>query len=112
MMAKIMAEQTKKAQEMNELLQNNPNCNLNIMFKTKKQQLDDGTGIQINVQINANERVSELIQRYRNKSGDYEIQRRFIFNAKELNPTLTCAEAGLFNNSIVHVLNTKDVTGA
>ena len=32
-------------------------------------------------------------------------------NAKRLNETLTCAEAGIINNSVIFVLNDKDVDG-
>ena len=39
-------------------------------------------------------------------------KKKFIFNAKALNPTLTCAEAGLTDHSIVQVIDTRDLQGA
>ena len=83
--------------------------NLNIIFKVRRAQNSDD---QFSIQIRADEKVSTLIQRYRAKSGDFVQQKKFIFNAKSLNPTLTCAEAGLTNNSIVQVLDTRDALGA
>ena len=34
------------------------------------------------------------------------------FNTKTINPTLTVAESGLINNSIIHVIITKGIEGA
>ena len=83
--------------------------NLNIIFKVRGRENNED---QFNIQIQADEKVSTLIQKYRNKSGDFVIQKKFIFNAKSLNPSLSCAEAGLSNNSIVQVIDTRDALGA
>ena len=85
--------------------------NINVMFKVRGIGNREDIG-QINIQIQADEQVSELIKKYRAKTGDTEIKKKFIFNAKALNPVLSCSEAGLYNNSIVQVLNTRDVEGA
>ena len=37
--------------------------------------------------------------------------KNFIFNAKRLNETLTVAEAGINNNSVIFVLNDRNVDG-
>ena len=66
----------------------------------------------IMIQCMPNEKVSELINRYRTKSGDHDPTKKFIFNAKQLNETLSCAEAGLTNNSNIFVVTTEGVKGA
>ena len=60
------------------------------------------------------ERVSDLIEKYRNKSGDRDPTKKFIFNAKNLNDflTLTCAEAGLTECANIFVVPTIDIKGA
>ena len=104
----IMSNLNQQMQNSNNQTQSNNN-NLNIMFKVRGRDENEN---QINVQIQADEKVSTLIEKYRNKAGDYEKKKKFIFNAKALNPNLTCGEAGLYDNSIVQVLNTRDVEGA
>ena len=51
--------------------------------------------------------VSEIIQLYREKYGDYDEYKTFIYNAKELNSSLTVAEAGLINNANIFVATFK-----
>ena len=79
---------------------------LNIIFKVRGQNLD------ISVQIHPDEMVSTLIDKYRNKANDFEIKKKFIFNAKALNPNLTCTQQGLYNFSVIQVINTRDLLGA
>jgi arginyl-tRNA--protein-N-Asp/Glu arginylyltransferase len=89
--------------------QNQADNNCNVIFRVS------GKGIgapQITIQCQANERISSLINKYRTKSGDSEQKKRFIFNAKALNPTLTAAESGLSNNSTIYVINLKGLEGA
>ena len=62
------------------------------------------------VQCKMNEKVSELIKRYRNESGDYD-PKKFIFNAKILNPSLTIFEAGILDNTIIYVNNIGKIKG-
>ena len=105
MAQQIMINQQMKYQKMMEILESNQNNNsqdnfLNITFKIIGKGDDS---LQINIQINANEKVSSLIEKYRNKSGDYG-EKKFIFNDKALNSFLTCAEAGLSDNSNVQVI--------
>ena len=56
-------------------------------------------------------KVSEIIQRYRDKSNDFDINKKFIFNAKLLCSDLTVAEAGIYNNSNIFVAKTKGIKG-
>ena len=85
------------------------NDNIMVLFKIRGEGQNSNL---VNVQINSNDSVSLLIEKYRNKTGDFEQKKRFIFNAKELKKNQTCIEAGLFNDSIVQVINIKDVNGA
>ena len=82
---------------------------INIVFNVSGDK--DITALQINILIDINEKVSTLIQNYRDKAQDFEKMKKFIFNAKELNPSLSCEESGLCNNSVVHVINTRNVDG-
>ena len=52
------------------------------------------------------QKVSSIIEQYRSKSGDYS-SKKFIFNAKNLSPLLTVAEAGISNNANIFVVKTK-----
>jgi len=46
------------------------------------------------------EKVSELIKKYRAKARDNDASKKFTFNAKALNESFSVAEAGLANNII------------
>ena len=69
-------------------------------------------GPPLTIQCVAEEKVSELIQRYRTKANDHDKSKKFIYNAKALNQDLSVAEAGLTNNANVFVVTTKGVKGA
>ena len=58
----------------------------------------------IMVQCMPDEKVSEVIEKYRNKSGDRDPTKKFIFNARPISQTLTVAEAGLTNNANIFVV--------
>ena len=58
------------------------------------------------------EKVKEVIQRYRIKSGDNDQTKKFIFNAKNLNQELSVGEAGITNNGNIFVVTTQGVKGA
>ena len=64
------------------------------------------------IQCMVTDRVSDIILKYRNKSLDQDLTKKFIFNAKALNPTLTAAEAGLTDQANVFVVTTQNVVGA
>ena len=55
------------------------------------------------VQCIPDEKVSEIIEKYRIKSGDHDLSNKFIYNAKVLNPNLTVSEAELTNNANILV---------
>ena len=96
--------------------QNNNNSNfINLKFRVgglQRQTQQDDSDAEIVIQCTLDEKLSVIVDRYKNKSGDDITDKKFVYNAKNLNLTLTAAEAGLINNSIIFVLNTKNVKGA
>ena len=50
------------------------------------------------------EKVYDLIQKYRVKANDWNLNEGFFYNDKKINPDLTLAEAGLCNNCIIKVV--------
>lgn len=76
------------------------------IFFTDKENMKD-----ILVQCLINEKVLDVIQRYRAKSGDRDPKREFWFNGKRLNPHLTVAEAGLCNFSCIEVISRVFICG-
>ena len=52
----------------------------------------------------SDEKISEIIKKYRQKSSNYNKNIDFIFNAKHLNPSLTASEAGLTNCNTIQVI--------
>ena len=67
----------------------------------------------VSIQCLLSEKVSEVIKKLRKKSGD-NIPNccRFIFNAKQLNESLTVAEVGLTNHSNIFIVATKRIKAA
>ena len=68
-------------------------------------------GAPIMVQTTPEEKVSDLIEKYRCKAGDRDDTKKFIFNRFNLNPNLTVAEMGLTHNANIFVVATKGVKG-
>ena len=81
---------------------------MNINFRTSGEGKDN----KIVVQCTPDEKISEIILKYRSKSNDRDDTKKFIFNAKQLNQDLTAAEAGIFNNANIFVVATKGIKGA
>ena len=63
----------------------------------------------VTVQCNPEEKVSDIIGKYRNKVNDYDDSKKFIFNARNLNPSLSLVEAGIKNNSNIFVCRSKGI---
>ena len=55
-------------------------------------------------QFNSNGKLSDIIEKYRNKSGDSDPEKRFYFDSKRINPNLTLKENGIMNNSNIFVI--------
>ena len=81
--------------EFNELKQDNL---INISFIKKVQWFT--------IVCHEKDKVSFIIQKYRDKFNDYDLEERFVFNAKLLKPSLTVKDAGLINGSIIQIVIT------
>ena len=68
--------------------------------------------LKITIQCLFTEKIEKVIEKYRIKSGDDNMFERFVFNTKNLCPELTVAEQGLLSNSIIKVIDIKDMKGA
>ena len=88
----------------------NSSGGINIVFRVS------GPGGQgrppLTIQSMPDEKVKEVIKRYRIKSGDNDQTKKFIFNAKNLNQELSVGEAGISNNGNIFVVTTQGVKGA
>lgn len=58
------------------------------------------------------DKVSSIIEKYRKKSGDKDLDKKFIFNAKSLGSktSLSVSEIGILDGSNIYVYKTKRVT--
>ena len=85
---------------------------LTVYFRDSGNDNNKNTdGPSITIQCTPDEKVSKIIERYRTKANFHE-EAKFVFNAKNLVPSLTIAEAGITNLSNVFVVKTKHVKGA
>ena len=83
---------------------NENNQVINVIFKK-------GDG-QNTVQCVLSDQVSNIIQKYANKSLDNNMTEKFVFNGKALDPNITIAEAGLYDQANILVFSTKDIEDA
>ena len=65
----------------------------------------------ITIKCRINEKVSDLIEKYRAESGDRDKNKKFIYNAKALHPSLTLSEAGIENKSNIFVVVIHELKG-
>ena len=80
-----------------------------VKFKQLGESISNNP--QINIHCLKSDKVSDLIQRYRNISGDSDCSKKFIFNAKNLNEYLTVSETELSENAIIFVVPTNRIKG-
>ena len=69
-----------------------------------KLQSEYGSNNQLTILCYPDDKVSDIIEKFRNKANVHDDNRRFIYNTKELNPSLSLAEAGLIHKSIIYVV--------
>ena len=108
---KILQGNIQKQISNNQSIISSKNNGINLIFRI----ISDSTGqnsAPIIIQCMPNDKISTAIEKYRNKSGDTDSTKKFVFNAKSLDPLLTIIEAGLNDNSQILVLTTKNVKGA
>ena len=78
---------------------------LNIIFRKNDINDDDNSKSPMLIRCSKNEKLSDVIKRYREKSGDNNLQKQFIYNTKNLdNHNLTIEELGISNNSNIFVV--------
>ena len=59
------------------------------------------------VKCTENEKVSDIVEKYRNLSGDKDKKKKFIFNAKALDLSKTVYDSGITNNSYIFVVSVR-----
>ena len=107
-MNQSMMEQLKKQQKMMDELRQKTSEKITIFFR-----VSSFFGLKnnvISIQCQLNEKVSEVIFKFRMKSGIiFNEGEKYIFNAKNLNGDFTIEESGLWNNCNVFVIKTKGI---
>ena len=81
------------------------NYAINLFFVTPD-------GKKITIQTEPNEKMSSVINKYINKSGDLNAGNYYIFNNKKVAQQLSVAELGITDGSEILVANTGNVIGA
>ena len=81
---------------------------ITVVFRTNENEKTNT----IKIQCKRTELVSEIIERYRNKTGDHDKTKKFIFNASSIDDKLTVGQAGLVDGSAIFVVITHGVKGA
>ena len=82
--------------QMNQINDNHKNI-INILF------WQDWNNRSIIVNCNPNELVSEIIKIYRNKTGIYKNNLKFLFNGKEIDTSKSIIENGMSANSKIYI---------
>ena len=83
--------------------------NINEKIDVFFRQSGENNHIPIIISCGPNEKISDIITKYRTKSKDNDKNKKFVFNAHYLNYTLTVAEAGITNNANIFVVETKKI---
>ena len=102
---KIMQEQKeqqqKREEEMKqqELMRKIP-VKLNIRFENKYGYNREP----IVIQCSSDELVSSIIERYRKKSEDFDLKKKFVCNGRQLYPELTLGESDITENATILVI--------
>ena len=89
---------------------NNSNNNLNQIEEHGFSIIVERSGQKNMVSLEncfSNDKISDLMTRYRNKINDYSSQFYFTYNAKQLNPNKTLSEEGLISLAKIIVMKGK-----
>ena len=106
-MMQMQMLQAQQEAEMHNILNKNINTEIIVIFRAHEV----GGATDEMVECKLGDEVSKIIERYRRKSGDKDLSKKFIFNARALHPGLTVAEAGLTDNAKIFVVETKGLRG-
>jgi FtsZ-binding cell division protein ZapB len=82
------------------------NKNLQVIFRPSGD-LARNNEPPITIACLPSDKIRDIIHKYRAKANNFNTKVRFIYNAKDLNPTLTVAEAGLCDNCNIFVFYKK-----
>ena len=117
----LMLQKQMQIQQMIQLQKTHQEMIMNQLNEKIQEEKEKSKNIYITFRKNSNkgysfqchmdEKISIVIERYRNIASDFNDNEKFIFNAKALNPSITVAEAGFNNNSNIFVVETKGVRG-
>ena len=81
---------------------------ITLVFRTSNQTDD----LPVKIQCLKSDLLSSVFEKYRNKANDKDMTKKFIFNAKQLDKTMTVGEAGLYEGSTIFVVTTENIVGA
>ena len=103
MMAQHMAKRQAQLNRILNIMGNNDyqKTMINVTFRESGNISQPSA---VTVQCNPEENVSDIIEKYRNKANDHDESKKFVFNAKDLNPNLSVTEAGIMNNANIFVI--------
>lgn len=110
---KQMAAIMQQMNEMNKVNIPNESASsqgINVVFRVSGKQANGMPPL--NIQCKESDMVSNLIQRYRSKTGDVDTTKKFIYNAKNLEKNITVKQAGITNNANIFVVSTQGIKGA
>ena len=99
-----MFQNFQNIQNMQKYGQSNPN-KVNIAF------LNNARDGRVVIQAMHNEYMSEVINRYINKSGDIDMNNMYLYNGKRVIQNLTVAELGIYDGCEIQVVNQANVQG-
>ena len=80
-----------------------PKKTFNVVFRESGRNINDNNRKITYMNVKGDEKVGEIIQRYRERNSDYR-NLKFIFNAKSLNPLLRIDEEGLLEGANIFVV--------
>ena len=107
-MQQMMQQQQIQQEEMLMKQQiENQNQSIDVLFR----YYSEGLPKNVRIKCRMKDKVSDVIERYRNEANDRSQTKKFIFNAIGLNPNQTVEEVRLSNNSVIVVVETEGVRG-
>ncbi len=109
MQQQMMQQQMMAAAQMQNILNDPINPGISVVFRPSGSPNNFLKMAPTRVLCDPDEKVSSIIEKYRMQSGDYDPDKKFIFNAKNLAPSLTFAEVGLSNNANIFVVSTRGI---
>ena len=110
MQQQIMQQQMIAQQQMMQQQPIQQQTNIHVIFR--KSGIADGQPmVPTMIECKLDEKVSSIIERYRNSSNDQDNDINFIFNAQPLNPSLTVGESGLSHKANIFVISNFSIKG-